>query len=84
MTLRCPYDTTTKLAAASSAHSRGCYGDGQFIFSGNSGTLSLDTAKMIENEIYVVFLIVQKGGRTAQQYQVIEVVPGDPPVTKIE
>lgn len=84
MTLRCPYDTTTKLAAASSAHSRGCYGDGQFIFSGNSGTLSLDTAKMIEKEIYVVFLIVQKEGRTAQQYQVIEVVPGDPPVTKIE
>ena len=84
MTLRCPYDTTTKLAAASNAHSRGCYGDGQFIFSGNSGTLSLDTAKMIEKEIYVVFLIVQKGGRTAQQYQVIEVVPGDPPVTKIE
>lgn len=84
MTLRCPYDTTTKLAAASSAHSRGCYGDGQFIFSGNRGTLSLDTANMIENEIYVVFLIVQKGERTAQQYQVIEVVPGDPPVTKIE
>ena len=84
MTLRCPYDKTTKLAAASSAHSRGCYGDGQFIFSGNSGTLSLDTAKMIEKEIYVVFLIVQKGGRTAQQYQVIEVVQGDPPVTKIE
>ena len=84
MTLRCPYDKSTKLAAASSAHSRGCYGDGKFIFSGNSGTLSLDTAKMIEKEIYVVFLIVQKGGRTAQQYQVIEVVPGDPPVTKIE
>lgn len=83
MTLRCPYDTR-KLAAASSAHSRGCYGDGQFIFNGNSGTLSLDTAKMIEEETYVVFLIVQKGGRTAQQYQVIEVVPGDPPVTKIE
>ena len=79
-----PYDRTNRPASSDTLHSKGCYGDGLFFFHGDSGLLSLNTTRMMENETFVVFLIIQKGARVAQQYQVIEVIAGDPPVTKIE
>ena len=78
MDLRTPYDTTRQTAAP------GCYGDGQFVFPVNNALLSLNTSKMIEDETYVVFVIIRKGARTAHQYQVVEVVQGDPPVSRLE
>ena len=80
MDLRTPYDTTRQTAAPA-----GCYGDGKFVFHGkNNALLSLNTSKMIEDETYVVFVIIRKGIRTAHQYQVVEVVQGDPPVSRLE
>lgn len=84
MTLRTPYDTTTQPAAPGTLHSRGCYDDGKFFFPGDKGLLNLNTTRMIEDETYVVFVIITKGARLAHQYQVIEVIQGDPPVSKIE
>ena len=84
MTLRSPYDTTTQPAAPGTLHSKGCYGDGQFFFSDENGQLTLKTTNMTENETYVVFVIIRKGERIAQQYQVVEVIQGDPPVSRIE
>lgn len=84
MTLRSPYDTTTQPAAPGTLHSKGCYGDGQFFFSDENGQLTLKTTNMTEDESYVVFVIIRKGERIAQQYQVVEVTQGDPPVSKIE
>lgn len=84
MTLRSPYDKTTQPAAPGTLHSKGCYGDGQFFFSDENGQLTLKTTNMTEDESYVVFVIIRKGERIAQQYQVVEVIQGDPPVSKIE
>ena len=84
MNLSCPYDITSQPAASGTVHSKGCYGDGQYVFPGNSGQLTLDTTKMIEGETYVVFVIITKGERVAQNYQVVEVIQGDPPVSNIE
>lgn len=84
MNLRTPYDKTSQPAAPGTVHSTGCYGDGQFVFPANNALLSLNTTKMIEGETYVVFVIIRKGSRTAHQYQVVEVVQGDPPVSRLE
>ena len=84
MNLRTPYDKASQPAASGTVHSTGCYGDGQFVFPGNNAVLSLNTTRMIENETYVVFVIIKKDGRTARQYQVVEVVQGDPPVSRLE
>ena len=84
MTLRSPYDTTTQPAAPGTLHSNGCYGDGQFFFPDENGQLTLKTSHMIEDETYVVFVIIRKGERIAHEYQVVEVIQGDPPVSKIE
>ena len=84
MTLRTPYDTTSQPALPGKAHSTGCYGDGKYVFAGNNASLSLDTTGMMEDETYVVFVIIRKGARTAHQYQVVEVIQGDPPVSRLE
>lgn len=65
-------------------YSKGCYGDGEFVLAGRDSWLTLDTSQMMEDETYVVFVVIRKGGRIAYQYQVVEVIQGDPPVSKIE
>lgn len=65
-------------------YSKGCYGDGEFVLAGRDSWLTLDTSQMMEDETYVVFVVIRKGGRIAHQYQVVEVIQGDPPVSKIE
>ena len=82
--LRTPYDTTRQPAPPGTAHSTGCYGDGKFVFASSNATLSLNTAGMMEDETYVVFVIIRKGARRALQYQVVEVIQGDPPVSRLE
>ena len=84
MNLRTPYDTTRQPAPPGTAHSTGCYGDGTFVFASSNATLSLNTAGMMEDETYVVFVIIRKGARRALQYQVVEVIQGDPPVSRLE
>lgn len=84
MNLRTPYDTTSQPATPGTVHSTGCYSDGEFVFAGNNASLSLDTTGMMEDETYVVFVIISKGVRTAHQYQVVEVIQGDPPVSRLE
>lgn len=84
MTLRTPYDTTSQPALPGTANSRGCYGNGKFVFASNNALLSLNTTGMMEDETYVVFVIIRKGARTAHQYQVVEVIQGDPPVSRLE
>lgn len=84
MNLRTPYDTTSQPAAPGTVHSKGCYGDGEFVFAGSDGWLTLNTSQMMEDETYVVFVIIRKGERTAHQYQVVEVIQGDPPVSRLE
>lgn len=51
---------------------------------GRDSWLTLDTSQMMEDETYVVFVVIRKGGRIAHQYQVVEVIQGDPPVSKLE
>lgn len=65
-------------------YSKGCYGDGEFVLAGRDSWLTLDTSQMMEDETYVVFVVIRKGGRIAHQYQVVEVIQGDPPVSKLE
>jgi len=84
MNLRTPYDTTSQPALPGTAHSTGCYGDGEFVFVGNNASLSLNTTRMMEDATYVVFVIIRKGARTAHEYQVVEVIQGDPPVSRLE
>ena len=84
MNLHTPYDTTSQPATPGAAHSTGCYGDGEFVFAGNNASLILNTTGMMEDEMYVVFVIIRKGARTAHEYQVVEVVQGDPPVSRLE
>ena len=54
------------------------------MFAGNNASMSLTTTGMMEDETYVVFVIIRKGARTAHQYQVVEVIQGDPPVSRLE
>ena len=84
MNLRTPYDTTSQPASPGTVHSTGCFGDDEFVFAGSNATLSLNTTAMMEDETYVVFVIIRKGARTAHQYQVVEVIQGDPPVSRLE
>lgn len=84
MNLSCPYDTTTQPVASGTVHSKGCYGDDQFVFPEKNGQLTLDTTKMTEGETYVVFVIITKGERVAENYQAVEIIQGDPPVSNIE
>lgn len=42
---------------------RGCYGNGKFVFVSNNVLLSLNMMGMMEDEIYVVFVIIRKGVR---------------------
>ena len=62
----------------------GCYRDGNYSV-GNSGhEMSLDTTKMVEAQIYVILLLLQKDKRYSIAYQVLDLVQGDPPTLGIK
>ena len=42
-------------------------------------TFELDTMRMIENQMYAVFLFLKKDKRVDIAYQVLDLVEGDPP-----
>lgn len=57
---------------------RGCYRDGQYLLS-NTTFLELKTNQMMQDETYVIVLVVRKGERKGHTNQTLELGPENLP-----
>jgi len=57
---------------------QGCYRDGQYLLS-NATFFELRTSQMMQNETYVIMLVVRKGERTRSTTQTLELGPDNLP-----
>lgn len=62
----------------STSDSEGCYRDGQYALS-KTTILELRTSEMMQNETYVITLVVGKGNRTSFTTQILELGPENLP-----
>ena len=62
----------------STSDGEGCYRDGQYALS-NITILELRTSEMMQNETYVITLVVRKGNRTSFTTQILELGPENLP-----
>ena len=61
---------------------QGCYRNGQYLLS-KTASLELTTNQMVQNETYVIVLVVTKGKRTSSATQKLEIGPENLPTLTI-
>lgn len=71
-----------ELTALLPSPDQGCYRDGQYLLS-KTASLELTTNQMVQNETYVIALVVTKGKRTSSATQKLEIGPENLPTLTI-
>ena len=71
-----------ELTALRPSPDQGCYRNGQYLLS-KTASLELTTNQMVQNETYVIVLVVTKGKRTSSATQKLEIGPENLPTLTI-
>ena len=75
--------STIPSPSKSSLNRGGCYGTGAGKIGSNESLLKINSGFMVENNSYLVTVVVERGRRRANYTQEVVIVPGDPPETMI-
>lgn len=74
--------SSEELIALPTSPDQGCYRDGQYLLS-KTASLELTTNQMVQNETYVIVLVITKGERTSSATQKLEIGPENLPTLNI-